>query len=67
MNPNQVFPVLVDGDYVLHESNAICKYLLGKGTNKALSEKLYPANLKTRGHVDQWYVVLLLLLFISTN
>ena len=50
LNPNAVFPVLVDksSDLVLYESNAIARYLCGD------SSSLYPKDPKTRALVDQW-------------
>ncbi len=51
MNPNARVPTLVDGDYVLWESNSVMRYLCmeyGKGT------PLYPQDPKTRAAVDRW-------------
>lgn len=42
-------PVIVDGDFVLFESNAIIKYLVGK-----VSSAVYPADLQQRAIIDQW-------------
>lgn len=50
LNPNAMVPVLVDGDFVLWESNAICRYLAseyGDGT-------LLPAAPRQRAVVEQW-------------
>lgn len=50
MNPNGTVPTLVDGDFVLWESNAIVRYLAqeyGRGT-------LWPENRETRAIADQW-------------
>jgi glutathione S-transferase len=51
MNPNARVPTLVDGDYVLWESNSVMRYLCmeyGKGT------PLYPQDPKSRAAVDRW-------------
>jgi glutathione S-transferase len=51
MNPNARVPTMVDGDYVLWESNSIMRYLCmayGKGT------PIYPADPKRRAAVDRW-------------
>jgi glutathione S-transferase len=50
MNPNGLIPVLVDGDFVLWESNSICRYLAGK----AGATKLLPAEPQARARVEQW-------------
>lgn len=51
MNPNGRVPTLVDGDYVLWESNSIMRYLnlaYGKGS------PIYPLDAKRRAAVDRW-------------
>jgi glutathione S-transferase len=51
MNPNGRVPTLVDGDFVLWESNSIMRYLClayGKGT------PIYPQAPKQRAAVDRW-------------
>ncbi len=51
MNPNGRVPTLVDGDYVLWESNSIMRYLnlaYGKGA------AIYPQDAKGRAAVDRW-------------
>jgi glutathione S-transferase len=51
MNPNGRVPTMVDGDYVLWESNSIMRYLCmayGKGT------QIYPSDPKRRAAVDRW-------------
>ena len=51
MNPNGRVPTLVDGDYVLWESNSVMRYLCmayGKGT------PIYPADPRLRAGVDRW-------------
>jgi glutathione S-transferase len=51
MNPNGRVPTLVDGDFVLWESNSIMRYLaLAYGTGSPL----YPAAPKLRAGVDRW-------------
>lgn len=50
LNPNAMVPVLVDGDFVLYESHAICRYLVAR----AGREDLLPADLHARARVDQW-------------
>jgi len=51
MNPNGRVPTLVDGDFVLWESNSIMRYLClayGNGT------PIYPEAPKRRAAVDRW-------------
>jgi glutathione S-transferase len=51
MNPNGRVPTLVDGDFVLWESNSIMRYLVlayGKGS------PIYPALPGQRAAVDRW-------------
>jgi glutathione S-transferase len=51
MNPNGRVPTLVDGDFVLWESNSIMRYLCvayGKGA------PIYPIDPKRRAAVDRW-------------
>jgi glutathione S-transferase len=51
MNPNGRVPTLVDGDYVLWESNSVMRYLAlayGKGL------PIYPPAPKQRAGVDRW-------------
>jgi glutathione S-transferase len=50
MNPNAMVPVIKDGDFVLWESNAICRYLAGKHGRT----DLLPPDLQARALVDQW-------------
>lgn len=50
LNPNATVPVLVDGDVVLWESNAICRYL----ANRYHGEALLPADPARRAVVEQW-------------
>jgi glutathione S-transferase len=51
MNPNGRVPTLVDGDFVLWESNSVMRYLVtayGKGST------IYPQAPKRRASVDRW-------------
>lgn len=50
LNPNGKVPVLVDGEFVLWESRAICAYL----ANVDPKQSLYPPDPKERAIVDQW-------------
>jgi glutathione S-transferase len=49
-NPNGQIPVLLDGDFVLWESNSILRYL----ANAHGGEALYPTAPRARARVDQW-------------
>lgn len=51
MNPNARVPTLVDGDYVLWESNSIMRYLCMAYRPEA---PLYPTPPKQRAAVDRW-------------
>jgi glutathione S-transferase len=51
MNPNGRVPTLVDGDFILWESNSVMRYLVlayGKGS------PIYPQAPKARAGVDRW-------------
>ena len=50
MNPNGRVPTLVDGDFVLWESNSIMRYLCLEYGGTAL----YPAPSRQRAGVDRW-------------
>ena len=50
LNPNRMVPVLVDGDFVLWESNTICRYLCGRQG----ATTLLPAEPRARAGVEQW-------------
>lgn len=50
LNPNGLIPVLIDGDFVLWESNTICRYL----ANKHAATALLPAEPQVRARVEQW-------------
>jgi len=50
LNPNGLVPVLVDGDFVLWESNSICRYLCGKSGR----HDLLPTGPQARARVEQW-------------
>lgn len=49
-NPNGKIPTLIDGDYVLWESNAIVRYLC----DQYGSAPWQPESAKDRGHASQW-------------
>jgi len=49
-NPNRLVPVIRDGDFVMWESNAICRYLAGKHPRGSL----LPADVAARARVEQW-------------
>ena len=49
LNPNAMVPVLVDGEFVLWESNTICRYLCAKH-----GSALLPADAQGRARVEQW-------------
>ncbi|MCA6121654.1 glutathione S-transferase [Bradyrhizobium sp. WSM 1704] len=51
MNPNGRIPTLVEGDYVLWESNSVMRYLcMAHGQNSPI----YPQAPKARAAVDRW-------------
>jgi len=50
INPNAALPAMVDGDFVLWESNAILQYAADKVGNEAA----YPRDLKTRADINRW-------------
>ena len=50
LNPNRMVPVLVDGDFALWESNAICRYLCAQHAG----HRLLPAGPQPRARVEQW-------------
>jgi glutathione S-transferase len=50
LNPNAMVPVVVDGDFVLWESNAICRYLASAHGDGAL----LPTAPRPRALVEQW-------------
>jgi glutathione S-transferase len=49
LNPNGKIPVLVDGDFVLWESNAIIQYIAGKKPNS-----LWPDDARARADITRW-------------
>lgn len=50
LNPNRMVPVLVDDDFVLWESNTICRYLATRYEGAAL----LPVEARARAAVEQW-------------
>jgi glutathione S-transferase len=50
LNPNALVPVIVDGDFVLWESNTICRYL---AASRQQSD-LLPTRPSQRARVEQW-------------
>lgn len=50
LNPNAMVPVIRDGEFVLWESNAICRYLASRHGRI----DLLPANPEERAKVEQW-------------
>ena len=50
LNPNALVPVIRDGDFVLWESNTICRYLAGKHGRT----DLLPTEPAARARVEQW-------------
>jgi glutathione S-transferase len=49
LNPSGRTPVLVDGGFVLWESNAIMQYLAGRGPNQ-----LWPNDARSRADIMRW-------------
>ncbi len=50
LNPNHMIPTLVDGDFVLWESNAIMQYLCSKAQNNTL----FPSNPRIQADIVRW-------------
>ena len=50
LNPNGLVPVMRDGEFVLWESNTICRYL----ASKHASADLLPQSPRERALVEQW-------------
>jgi glutathione S-transferase len=51
LNPNGLVPTLVDGDFVLWESNSVARYLAATDAN---GHALLPADPKARMDVERW-------------
>jgi glutathione S-transferase len=49
-NPNRLVPVIRDGEFVLWESNSICRYLAGRQPRA----RLLPDEPQARALVEQW-------------
>ena len=52
LNPNALVPVLLDDDFVLWESNAICRYLATQYQHQ--QKELLPESVRQRALVEQW-------------
>ena len=50
LNPNQLMPTLVDGDFVLWESTAISQYLCSKSPGQTL----WPSEPRAQADVSRW-------------
>ncbi|MES2299032.1 MAG: glutathione S-transferase [Pseudomonadota bacterium] len=50
LNPNALVPVIRDGEFVLWESNTICRYLAGRSERT----DLLPMQARARARVEQW-------------
>lgn len=50
LNPNGLFPVLVDGDFILWEANAIAQYLC----SKVPGTRLWPQQGRAQADVTRW-------------
>ena len=53
MNPNGRIPTLVDGDFVLWESNAIMRYIVLTHPDTSPAA-LYPTEPRTRARIERW-------------
>ncbi|CAI3792352.1 glutathione S-transferase family protein [Rheinheimera sp. MM224] len=52
LNPNALVPVLLDDDFILWESNAICRYLATQYQHQ--QKELLPMSARQRALVEQW-------------
>jgi glutathione S-transferase len=50
LNPNAMVPVLIDGDFVMWESNAICRYLASRYPQAGL----LGTDTRQRARIEQW-------------
>lgn len=53
MNPNGRIPTLIDGDFVLWESNAIMRYIAMTHRDTSAAS-LYPAEPRARARIERW-------------
>ena len=51
LNPNGVVPTLIEGTYVLWESNAVLRYLCAAN---APGRAMWPEDVQARGSIDRW-------------
>lgn len=54
LNPNRLVPVLVDGDFVLWESNTILRYLATRHDRFDLLPRADAEHARERARVEQW-------------
>ena len=52
VNPNAAMPALVDGDFILWESNAILQY----AADKSGASAAYPTETKIRADINRWHL-----------
>lgn len=51
MNPNGIIPTLIEGSYVLWESNAVVRYLCAAHSP---GHPMWPDDVQARGSIDRW-------------
>jgi len=52
VNPNEAIPALVDGDFVLWESNAMLQY----GADLTDAATVYPSDARARADINRWHL-----------
>lgn len=52
VNPNASIPALVDGDFILWESNAMLQY----AADKVGASSAYPSDAQTRADINRWHL-----------